>query len=399
MNVDDYESLPTTSVSINMTAGAIAGVLEHCVMYPLDSVKTRMQSLSPVTSNYDISTTFKNMIKKEGIMRPIRGVSAVVAGAGPAHALYFGSYEMTKELLTKFTTNNHVNYMASGAVATLIHDAVSNPTEVIKQRMQMYNSKYKTVIGCMKDVYRTEGIHAFYRSYSTQLVMNIPYQTIHFATYEFFQNMLNDERGYNPMVHMVAGGAAGGSAAAFTTPLDVVKTLLNTQENGHTKGMVEAIRQIYSVAGVKGFFRGMLARVLYAMPATAICWSTYEFFKFYLAGSNHSTYKSSITGKNALQRRDETPEKTAYVLPITTTVSKTSEEVANQTSTSSGAASSSSSGSGGATGGSSGPSSVGATAIKSVCELPSNVTTSALNLHTRHTESAARPFEHRYRSP
>lgn len=39
MNFDDYEVLPSTSVSVNMTAGAIAGVLEHCVMYPLDSVK------------------------------------------------------------------------------------------------------------------------------------------------------------------------------------------------------------------------------------------------------------------------------------------------------------------------------------------------------------------------
>lgn len=398
MNMDDYESLPTTNVSINMTAGAIAGVLEHCVMYPLDSVKTRMQSLSPVTSNYDISTTFKNMIKKEGIMRPIRGVSAVVAGAGPAHALYFGSYEMTKELLTRFTTNNHVNYMASGAIATLIHDAVSNPTEVIKQRMQMYNSKYTSVVGCMKDVYLNEGIKAFYRSYSTQLVMNIPYQTIHFATYEFFQNMLNHERRYSPLVHMLAGGAAGATAAAFTTPLDVVKTLLNTQENGLTKGMGEAIRQIYAVAGVKGFFRGMLARVLYSMPATAICWSTYEFFKFYLAGSNHSTYKSSITGKNALQRRDdilEHGEKTAYVLPATT--SDAVEELPTSPSPSSTTAVVNSGSSGGAT---AGPTPSSATAIKSVCELPSNVTTSALNLHTRHTDvKSTRPFERGYSSP
>lgn len=87
--------------------------------------------------------------------------------------------------------NNLLNYpVLSGAVATLIHDAVSNPTEVIKQRMQMYNSSYKSVIACMKGVYKNEGIKAFYRSYSTQLVMNIPHQTIHFATYEFFQNMV-----------------------------------------------------------------------------------------------------------------------------------------------------------------------------------------------------------------
>lgn len=39
MNFDDYETLPTNNVLTHMTAGAIAGVMEHCVMYPLDSVK------------------------------------------------------------------------------------------------------------------------------------------------------------------------------------------------------------------------------------------------------------------------------------------------------------------------------------------------------------------------
>lgn len=39
MNADDYETLPTSSVAVHMTAGAFAGIMEHCVMYPLDSVK------------------------------------------------------------------------------------------------------------------------------------------------------------------------------------------------------------------------------------------------------------------------------------------------------------------------------------------------------------------------
>lgn len=35
----DYESLPTNSVGVHMTAGAVAGIMEHCIMYPFDSVK------------------------------------------------------------------------------------------------------------------------------------------------------------------------------------------------------------------------------------------------------------------------------------------------------------------------------------------------------------------------
>uniref|UniRef100_A0A8C7C1Y8 Solute carrier family 25 member 37 n=1 Tax=Neovison vison TaxID=452646 RepID=A0A8C7C1Y8_NEOVI len=37
---EDYENLPTSaSLSTHMTAGAMAGILEHSVMYPVDSVK------------------------------------------------------------------------------------------------------------------------------------------------------------------------------------------------------------------------------------------------------------------------------------------------------------------------------------------------------------------------
>lgn len=412
MNFDDYESLPTTSIVTNMTAGAIAGVLEHCLMYPLDSVKTRMQSLSPKTSGHSIIMTFTNMVKKEGLFRPIRGVGAVVAGAGPAHAFYFGTYEFTKEFLTKYTKHNQLNYITSAVAATLIHDAISNPAEVIKQRLQMYNSPYNSVIQCLKGVYQTEGIRAFYRSYTTQLTMNLPFQSIHFMTYEFFQNMLNNERKYNPPVHVVAGGAAGAAASALTTPLDVVKTLLNTQETGFTKGMKDAIRQIYTMAGPLGFFKGLGARVLYSIPAAAICWSTYEFFKFYLSRRSRDDYKSSISGKSLLQPKDiliKPPsgdgKKIHYVLPDTSNVSTTnrnddksglllhdniiiSDTSANINNNNSNSSNSSSGN----------PSNTG-TSIKSVCDISSSVSGegiyTSLNLNTVHTDVKT-PYERRY---
>lgn len=40
----------------------------------------------------------------------------------------------------------------------------------------MYNSPYAGVRDCVSTVFRQEGIRAFYRSYTTQLSMNIPFQ-------------------------------------------------------------------------------------------------------------------------------------------------------------------------------------------------------------------------------
>ncbi|XP_063787940.1 mitoferrin-1-like [Pseudophryne corroboree] len=298
---DDYESLPDgVSPLTHMVAGAVAGILEHSVMYPVDSVKTRMQSLQPdPNAQYrGVMEALRKMVRTEGLFTPLRGINVTMLGAGPAHALYFACYEKMKTTIggmIHHAGNSHVANGVAGSLATVLHDAVMNPAEVVKQRMQMYNSPYKSMLHCIQVISRTEGVGAFYRSYTTQLLMNIPFQAIHFMTYEFTQEQLNPRRQYNPGSHIVSGAIAGAVAAAATTPLDVCKTLLNTQENmalssvnisGHLSGMANAIRTVYQLGGMAGYFKGMQARVIYQMPSTAIAWSVYEFFKYFLTKHN-----------------------------------------------------------------------------------------------------------------
>ncbi len=154
----------------------------------------------------------------------------------------------------------------------------------------MYDSPYRTCRECARDVYMKEGMHAFYRSFFTQLAMNIPFQSIHFIVYEACQDLLNKDREYHPLTHCASGAMAGAVAAAATTPLDVCKTLLNTQEKlrvveveqGRIEGLTQALRTIFLCCGPKGYFRGLTARVVYQMPSTAISWSIYEFFKHFM---------------------------------------------------------------------------------------------------------------------
>lgn len=53
----------------------------------------------------------------------------------------------------------------------------------------MANSPYGGSIECIRCIYRKEGITAFYRSYATQLFMNVPFQALHFMSYEFWQQV------------------------------------------------------------------------------------------------------------------------------------------------------------------------------------------------------------------
>ncbi|MGH0130804.1 UNVERIFIED_CONTAM: hypothetical protein FKN15_071471 [Acipenser sinensis] len=265
----DYEGLPNgASTSTHMLAGAVAGIMEHCLMYPIDCVKLCFTWVGTYPGQDPVScgsaTRFNTAFDKAG--------------------------------LTWVTDAS-----AAGCVATLLHDAMMNPAEVVKQRMQMYNSPYRSVLDCMRAVWLKEGAAAFYRSYTTQLTMNIPFQALHFVTYEYLQETLNPHRQYNPTSHMVSGALAGAVAAAATTPLDVCKTLLNTQESlalhslnvsGHISGLAHAFRTVYRLGGVLAYFKGVQARIIYQMPSTAIAWTVYEFFKYVITEHQHAKRKA-----------------------------------------------------------------------------------------------------------
>ncbi|XP_052175801.1 uncharacterized protein LOC127790358 isoform X2 [Diospyros lotus] len=218
-----------------MIAGSIAGSVEHLAMFPVDTIKTRMQALGscPIKSA-GVRQALGSILRTEGPAGLYRGIGAMGLGAGPAHAVYFSVYEFCKKAFSGGNPNNSAAHAVSGVCATVASDAVFTPMDVVKQRLQLSDSPYKGVLDCVTRVLREEGFRAFYASYRTTVLMNAPFTAVHFATYEATKRGLmeispesaSDER---LVVHATAGAAAGALGAAITTPLDVVKTQLQCQ--------------------------------------------------------------------------------------------------------------------------------------------------------------------------
>lgn len=164
---------------------------------------------------------------------------------------------------------------------------MSYPVAVIKQRMQIQNSSkmYRSMWDCARYVYRNEGLSAFYVSYPTTLSMTVPFTALQFLAYESISTSMNPDKKYDPMTHCAAGAVAGGFAAALTTPMDVIKTMLQTRGSATDRDLrsvnsfMAGCRLMYRREGMRGFFKGMKPRIVTTMPSTAICWSAYEFSK------------------------------------------------------------------------------------------------------------------------
>lgn len=280
-------------------------MVEHMVMFPVDTIKTQMQAMgSCPMKSASISQAVQSILKSEGPAGLYRGIAAMGLGAGPAHAVYFAVYETCKKALSSGKENNPPAHAASGVFATVASDAVFTPMDMVKQRLQLNSSPYKGVLDCVKRVLREEGIGAFYASYKTTVVMNAPYTAVHFATYEATKRALmevspdsvSDERW---VVHATAGAAAGASAAALTTPLDVVKTQLQCQgvcgcDRFVTGSIRDVLRTILEKDGYRGLMRGWLPRMLFHAPAAAICWSTYESAKDFFKDVNDGEHNRNV---------------------------------------------------------------------------------------------------------
>ena len=272
-------------------------------------------------------TTTSMAPKTEGILRLWRGVQTMMIGCIPAHAIYFSSYEMVKAFWQTPSApgNNNNNTelvwygsMMAGATATLGHDMIMAPLDTVKQRLQIGHYQ-GSMSNALRQMISKEGPVALYRSFPITLLANVPYGMIMVTTNESLKQIWtrssDDGMGHHEPLTLtttlLASSAAGLVASAATTPLDRIKTLLQTQQMAPAcwptppancprgvnvanavaatkagasasadplvlQNALQACQHILRHEGPVGLFRGLVPRVMSHTPAVAISWTTYE---------------------------------------------------------------------------------------------------------------------------
>jgi solute carrier family 25 (mitochondrial iron transporter), member 28/37 len=266
---------------IHCVAGSIAGVAEHALVYPLDTVRTHIQVCAACVHNKGkmqtvaTSSLLRSALKSNappsslpvGMWQTIRylvnepmaaaaglavggttipvplapgwsrlwvGVQAILIGCIPAHALYFSSYELVKAASSTTTRDGHTHVSATGlslagAAAVVSHDIIMTPLDTMKQRMQLGHYNGSTQIA-LRSILQTEGLGALYRSFFFTVASNIPYGMVMVSVHERAK-----EAWMHPDVPvwqtvLAASSLGGFCASAVTAPLDRIKTALQTQQ-------------------------------------------------------------------------------------------------------------------------------------------------------------------------
>ncbi|XP_049851195.1 mitochondrial substrate carrier family protein E-like [Schistocerca gregaria] len=276
------------SVWFNFLAGAMAGIIGDMCVHPIDTIKTRLQARRKQLYK-GLIDGFRKILLHEGVGAFYQGFGTVATMTIPAHALYFGGYEVTKSVLQPSRSDGDKSlwvYFISGIVADVCGSIMWVPMDVLKQRLQMQNNcemKVQKTRLLLCSIVKNEGFRGLYRGAVAGLATYAPYVGMYFVFYEQWKTGVSkwNQKPRNEIgviASLTGGFLCGAASAAITCPLDVIKTniqVYTTREGGY-KNMKTAVRGLYNQYGWNAFSRGLVARVMWIAPGTAITIAAYE---------------------------------------------------------------------------------------------------------------------------
>ncbi|KAI9376342.1 Pkinase-domain-containing protein [Aspergillus egyptiacus] len=307
------------------SAGAIAGLTVDCSLYPLDTIKTRLQK----ARHHGPSVPTPSLSIRQTIRGIYAGLPSVLLGSAPSAASFFIVYDGVKRSLLSSSTaespsRSHIILTQSlaSSMGEIAACAVRVPTEVVKQRAQagLFGGSsllaFKDILalrhpdptGGAKRGYG-QVVQELYRGAGITIAREIPFTVLQFTMWEAMKETYAKRRLQGSDAQVPAstsamfGSIAGAISAGLTTPLDVIKTRVMLARRGDGTEGKSAVRikdvvQEISKEGFGAYFRGIQPRVAWIGIGGAVFLGSYQW------------------AWNTMERRSkEDHQRVTYVLP------------------------------------------------------------------------------------
>ena len=268
---------------------------------PLDTVKTRMQSIHTRGLYSGTIDALVTIVRKEGWRAWFRGIAAPLLGNAPVNAVMFAAYGNAKRAMDLEWgpdppgKTSHAKAAIAGGWGGLLQCAITTPMELIKCRQQVTQGRTGHIPG-MGDTVRalvSEAglVRGLFRGFGATVLRDVPSFAAYFWAYEVTKDALRayagipcvDKRGkvvVAPVwVLLTAGSVAGVATWVSCYPIDVVKTAQQTLPEGtpaSERTIAAVTRRIWRSEGAIGFTRGIVPTVVRAVPSNAVTFLVYE---------------------------------------------------------------------------------------------------------------------------
>ncbi|CAL9061157.1 unnamed protein product [Musa banksii] len=195
-----------------------------------------------------------------------------------------------------------VKELVAGGVAGGVSKTAVAPLERVKILFQTRRAEFHSVglLGSFRKILQTEGLFGFYRGNGASVARIVPYAALHFMAYEQYRRWIIlgfPNIGKGPVLDLISGSIAGGTAVIFTYPLDLVRTKLAYQVVGSSRlknrgpyhsseqvyrGILDCILKMYRKNGLRGLYRGVGPSLYGIFPYSGLKFYFYEELKMHV---------------------------------------------------------------------------------------------------------------------
>eukprot|EP01038_Epipyxis_sp_PR26KG_P009679 gene9679-13032_t len=307
---------------VNFISGGLAGTISSTLTFPLEIIKTQLQSSRLATSKANPVQVLMQIIKDEGPKGLFRGLKPMLVGIIPTRAIYFWAYTSSKGILYPKLGQTPFVHLLSAFAAGITSNTITNPLWMVKTRFQILPDisvgqvAFKNYGEVIKAIMKEEGVSGFFKGLSASYVGCFE-GAIQWICYEELKSILshtnfdnkklnsninsdNNNKNYHnlidnsqPKITSLVGIKRNPStiefffAAAFskfvaicaTYPHEVVRTRLREQAtNGAFKysGFVNTLQRIAKEEGISGLYGGLSIHLLRSVPNAAIMFVSFE---------------------------------------------------------------------------------------------------------------------------
>lgn len=244
--------------------------------------------------------TVETIYTAEGSKGFTRGLTASLLKNSMMTGQFFSTLFYSELMLRRTGMFNDTQVqMIAGATTKAIQTVLVNPITIIKTRLEVVGfNEYNGVIDAAKQIYTKEGSGAFFTGLRISLIRDVPFSSIWYPTYIFFRGHLfqfyDYEMSHNPnvssmqrlkalaVISSLSSIMANIVACTVTHPIDLIRTRLffkafNSDLNQHYSGLFNGCKKIYDHDGIKGFYKGLLPRIMRKGLGSIIMWTFYEY--------------------------------------------------------------------------------------------------------------------------
>ncbi|MCO5597001.1 hypothetical protein L7F22_051073 [Adiantum nelumboides] len=193
VQADGLDSKEEIGTMGRLFAGGIAGAIAQTAIYPMDLVKTRLQTYACIDGKAPpLIKLSKDIWQQEGPRAFYRGLLPSLLGMIPYAGIDLAAYETLKNMSRQWLPEKHepgpLVQLCCGMVSGALGATCVYPLQLVRTRLQAQQmnsaTRYKGMVDVFKRTFREEGLRAFYKGLLPNLLKVVPAASITYIAYE-----------------------------------------------------------------------------------------------------------------------------------------------------------------------------------------------------------------------